>query len=70
MPATNSPRGIPTTTFGVVAYQGSATGSFGVVIRGIYYEAKDVYGLAPVNGAGVVLDYLPASSQWLIVGVL
>ena len=61
---------ILSTTVGIVTYQGTAAGSFGVVIKGQHYEAKDVSGLAPANGTTVLVDYLPGSSQWVIVGVI
>lgn len=43
---------------------------YAVAVAGQVYEAVDPQNWAPAVGDTVLIDYLPASSQWVIVAII
>lgn len=62
--------GPPTTTIGVITSVDAINGVYGLAYGGRIFEAADPSAVAPVVGDHVLADYLPSSSQWILVAII
>jgi hypothetical protein len=56
----------PTTAIGTVVLDSP----YAVAVQGQVFEAVDPQAWVPVIGDAVLVDYLPVSSQWVIVAII